>query len=216
MSERAADIRGDCVVKRGAAVSAAHRNPQSKLGGLPNAGETPATQVLVIGYGNPGRQDDALGPALAAAVEAMGLAGVTVDSNYQLTVEDADNVARHRVAIFADADTTGPAPFTFRKIQPRTATSFSSHRVEPEAVLGLARELFGAQTEGYVLGIRGYEFEPFVEQLTPQAGANLAAAIEFIRNRLHDRRFDDVLRGGSPDPPRRASRRVRKPAAHSV
>ena len=46
-------------------------------------------KVLLIGYGNPGRLDDGLGPALAAAVEKLAIPGVTVDADYQLNVEDA-------------------------------------------------------------------------------------------------------------------------------
>ena len=34
--------------------------------------------MLLLGYGNPGRLDDGLGPALAAQVERLALPGVTV------------------------------------------------------------------------------------------------------------------------------------------
>ena len=71
-------------------------------------------KVLVIGYGNPGRLDDGLGPALAAAIESAAPAGVTVDADYQLTVEDAAAVAEHDVVVFADAAVDGPEPFYFR------------------------------------------------------------------------------------------------------
>jgi len=40
---------------------------------------------------------------IAAEVEKWQVPGLTVDSNYQLTVEDAEAVARHDTAIFADA-----------------------------------------------------------------------------------------------------------------
>ena len=63
-------------------------------------------KVLLIGYGNPGREDDGLGPALAEAVAAMGLEQVTIESCYQLAVEHAEQAARHAVVIFADADMT--------------------------------------------------------------------------------------------------------------
>jgi hydrogenase maturation protease len=36
---------------------------------LPTA--SPSPRVLVIGYGNPGRQDDGLGPAAAAEIEKL-------------------------------------------------------------------------------------------------------------------------------------------------
>lgn len=139
-------------------------------------------EVLLIGYGNPGRCDDGLGPALAGELEKLNIPGVTVDANYQLSVEDAEAVANHKVVVFADADTTGPEPFSFRAIRPRSYLSFSSHSLDPPAVLALAQELFGAKTEGYLFGIRGYAFNEFNETLTEKAQANMELAVNFFRS----------------------------------
>ena len=138
-----------------------------------------ASKILVLAYGNPGRRDDGLGPALAAALERLDLPGVTIDSDYQLTVEDAAAIAEHDVVVFADADCAGPEPFTFRRVVPEAGVGFSSHSVSPQGVLGLAAGLLGAQPTGYVLGIRGYEFNEFGEGLSARAEANLAAALRF-------------------------------------
>ena len=46
-------------------------------------------KLLLIGYGNPGRGDDGLGPALAEAIEQKQYADVEVDIDFQLNVEDA-------------------------------------------------------------------------------------------------------------------------------
>jgi len=155
------------------------------------------TKILLIGFGNPGRLDDGLGPALAEAVAKLEIPGVTVDADYQLTVEDAAEVARHDVVIFADADVSGPEPFAFRRIEPVPAVSFSSHSVQPSAVLGLAHELFGARTKGYLLGMRGYAFNAFDETLSEKARANLVEALRFITQVLRDGRFREVA--GNPD-----------------
>lgn len=140
--------------------------------------------ILFIGYGNPGRRDDGLGPALAERVERLGIPGVTADSDYQLTVEDAESVARHDVVVFADASVSGAEPFTFRRLAPRGAPGFSSHSVEPEEVLALAEALFGARPEAYVLGLRGYEFDAFGEGLSLRASVNLDEAETFIARAL--------------------------------
>ncbi len=139
-----------------------------------------APRILVFGFGNPSRQDDGLGPALAAAFEEMDLPGVMVDSNYQLTVEDAATVAEYNAVVFADAATEGPEPFSFEPIAPRPNPSFSTHSIQPDAVMSLAHDLFDAETVGYMLAIRGYAFEPFVSELTEKAGQNLRKAIEFL------------------------------------
>lgn len=147
-------------------------------------------KILLIGYGNPGRLDDGLGPALAAAVENRKPDGVTVDTDYQLTVEDAAAVAEHDVVIFADAATSGPEPFSFARIKPELSASFSTHSVLPPAVLGLAKELFGRDVPGYCLGIRGYAFNEYREELSEPGRANLRAAIEFVTSALETRDFE--------------------------
>ncbi len=139
-----------------------------------------AKKVLLIGYGNPGRLDDGLGPALVASLEKLEIPDLTVDSDYQLTVEDAAAVAEHDVVIFADASVNGAEPFSFTKIEPKTEVSFTSHSVEPEAVLGMAHDLFSSHAEGYILGIRGYDYNEFGEILSENAKKNLFAAYEFI------------------------------------
>lgn len=144
--------------------------------------------VLVIGYGNPGRLDDGLGPALAGEVEKWGIPGVTVDADYQLTVEDSGAAAEHDYVIFADASVNGKEPFFFRPIEPRAAVSFSSHSVEPQVVLAMAHDLFGASTKGLVLGIRGYEFNEFGERLSEGARENLQAALAFLKPLLLDKK----------------------------
>jgi hydrogenase maturation protease len=135
-----------------------------------------ARTFLVIGFGNPVREDDGLGPAAALIVERAGISGVDVDIDYQLSVEHAADIAQHDVVIFVDASVDGDEPFVFEKVTPKFIESFSSHSVSPEQVLGLAEHLFNAETEGYVLGIRGYSFEMFKEKMTDKAKSNLELA----------------------------------------
>jgi hydrogenase maturation protease len=153
-----------------------------------------AKKVLLIGYGNPGRSDDGLGPAVAEAVEKLNISGVTVDANYQLSVEDAEAVANHQVVIFADADSSGPEPFSFRAIEPRAYLSFSSHSIDPAAVLALAGDLFGAKPEGYLFGIRGYEFDEMREALTEKARANMEQAVDFLKSLIAKGSFRRMAR----------------------
>jgi len=148
-------------------------------------------KVLVIGFGNPGRLDDGLGPALAAHLETLGLPGVTVDADYQLTVEDAATVAAHDVVVLADAATTGAEPFYFERLAPTPGLGFSSHSVSPGALLALAEDLFGARPEAWILGIRGYDFNEFGERLSERAQANLDAATAFVVSTLQTREFEN-------------------------
>jgi hydrogenase maturation protease len=150
-------------------------------------------RLLVYGYGNPGRGDDGLGPALAAALEGLNHPSVTVESNYQLSVEDAAQLAEHDAVIFVDADVSGPEPFRFERVKPVKAFSFTSHSVAPGALLALTDELFGKSVDGYLLGIRGYEFNDFKESLSDRARENLGEALTFVTRALEERRFDEYL-----------------------
>jgi hydrogenase maturation protease len=154
-------------------------------------------KVLVLGYGNPGRLDDGLGPALAEAVEEMQLPDVTADADYQLQPEDALRIAEASVVVFADAAVEGPEPFFFRPIEPRPGATFTTHHLDPEGLLAMAEETLGARTEAYVLGIRGYEFDEFGENLSSRGRENLGAAIRFLEPVLRERRFREAAgRGG--------------------
>lgn len=142
-------------------------------------------RILVIGYGNPGRRDDGLGPALAEAVERMDLPGVTVEADYQLTVEDAATAAGFEIVIFADATVEGDGSFAFRRVQPCDGSEangpcFTSHHLEPAQVLELTRRAFRQEPQGYLLAIRGYDFDGFGEELSVRAKANLAKAAAFL------------------------------------
>ena len=119
------------------------------------------------------------------------------DVDGQLTVEDAAEVAQYDIVVFADADTAGPEPFWVRQIcgDDDECISFSSHSVQPTGVLALAKRLFNAEPQAYLLGIRGYEFNAFGEGLSDRARANLAEAIAYVTDAVRDRRFGEVNPG---------------------
>ena len=141
----------------------------------------PRNDTLLLSWGNPGRRDDGLGPALTKALESDTPPGVTVETDYQLQVERAADVAEYRRVIFVDADRSGAAPFWVRRLRPgNSKMRFSTHSVSPETVLALSRELFEAEPEAWLLGVRGYDFDGFGEGLSERAGDNLEAALRFI------------------------------------
>jgi hydrogenase maturation protease len=165
-----------------------------------------SSSVLFYGYGNVGRGDDGLGPRLVAALEDAGLAGVACESDYQLSVEDSATLAQYEVVVFVDADMQGPGPFRFSRVEPAREMSFSSHSATPGQVLALAQTMFGAKTQAFTLGIRGYSFGDMCESLSEAARANLASALAFAKRALDERQFDqytkqyDVDRGCGRDP----------------
>jgi hydrogenase maturation protease len=136
--------------------------------------------VLLIGYGNPGRGDDGLGPAFSEAMAERGLAGLDVDTDYQLVAEHALTVTDYDLVVFADAMMDTDQPFRFERLASARPETLGSHSLRPETVLALADTLYGGAPEAWVLGISGYEFGEVHEGLSDSATANLEAAKAFF------------------------------------
>jgi len=64
-------------------------------------------RVLIYGYGNPGRQDDALGNEMVKKIQDWidehKLKCMETDSNYQLNIEDAEKISEWPIVVFVDA-----------------------------------------------------------------------------------------------------------------
>lgn len=146
-------------------------------------------KVLVYGYGNPGRQDDALGNEMinkiTAWVEEHKINNVEVDSNYQLNIEDAERISSKDVIVFVDASQEASNPeFTFTHLEPSPEKiEFSMHAVSPEYVLHVCNDLFKKSPKTCLLAIKGYEWD-FKEGLSDNAKLNLEQAFQFLTRKL--------------------------------
>ena len=142
---------------------------------------TRAQGILVLGYGNPARGDDGLGPALIEQLAALALAGVETRVDYQLCVEYALELGDFKRVIFVDAALDVAPPYRHytlpESVMPAT---LDTHNIAPEALVYLARTLFGASSEVSMLAIRGYQFEPFSESISAAAKQNLIAALRYL------------------------------------
>jgi hydrogenase maturation protease len=132
--------------------------------------------VLVIAVGNPSRGDDALGPELAARLEAAAPPGVEVITEFQLQVENALDLVGRELVVFVDAGTGTLAPFDLHRAAPAAEFLHTSHAISPEAVLATYEKVTGsAAPESWILCVRGESFE-LGEALTPAAAGHLEAA----------------------------------------
>jgi hydrogenase maturation protease len=137
--------------------------------------------VLVLGWGNLSRGDDALGPLCVAALRdtlpAHLIDQVEFLEDYQLQIEFAlDLVGRERI-LFVDASLACAEPFEVHTALPRRDSSISSHALSPEALLQVFVDLQGhAPAPASVLAIRGESFA-LGEPMTAAAQANLVAAV---------------------------------------
>jgi len=143
---------------------------------------TAARPILIIGFGNPSRGDDALGPAalerLLAAAPDLGDA-VEMLTDYQLQIEHALDLQNRDQVIFIDAAINGPEPYTFESLLPAQASTAATHELSPAALLSVyCRHLRRAPPKCWLLAIRGYCFE-LGESMSVEASQNLDAAIRF-------------------------------------
>jgi len=139
-------------------------------------------KILILGYGNPGRGDDALGPELVDFVRAQGFSDIECQHDMQLQVEYVTDLQGRELILFVDADASCPEPFHFSEISAEKDDSYTSHAMTPHAVLYAYNKVFGTGAPpAFLLRIRGYRFE-LGESLCDEATANLAAAISFTKN----------------------------------
>ncbi|MBI5259894.1 MAG: hydrogenase maturation protease [Burkholderiales bacterium] len=153
--------------------------------------------VLVFGWGNPSRGDDALGPACIQQLRSRFGSGSGVDylEDFQLQPEHALDLVGRRQVLFVDASREARAPFTLDPVWPASDRSLSSHALSPQALLAVYRQVEGrAPPPCSLLAIRGEHFE-LGAPLGAQAQAHLAAAVQAACQWLADTLEDRTLRG---------------------
>jgi Ni,Fe-hydrogenase maturation factor len=161
-------------------------------------------RVLVIGYGNALRTDDGVGWHAARLLAGdPRLADVGVVAEHQLTPELAFDLSLASLVVLLDATTETPAgTVTVRSIaEPGGAAAgrgagtgagprspgkaagvppgASSHHVDPELLLVLARQLYGRAPEAVVVSV-GISEMGLGEGLTPAVEAALPAVADIV------------------------------------
>jgi len=143
-------------------------------------------KLLLFGYGNPGRGDDALGPELITRIAQLNLENVECQDDMQLQVEHVTDLAACRQVLFIDADISCAEPFDFSEISAVKDDSYTSHAMSPTALLHAYSQVYGKDAPpAFLLRIRGYDFE-LGDPLTGKASANLERATEKVRDWLAD------------------------------
>lgn len=145
-------------------------------------------KTLLYGYGNPGRQDDALGVACVEEMEqwikSEGITNISTDTNYQLNIEDAATIAEYERVIFIDATIEPINDILYTKVDAGEAhIEFTMHAVSPSFVLDLCNKIYQKTPLTYLLHIKGYEWE-LAEGLTDAAKENLKKAVAFLKKEL--------------------------------
>ncbi|MCT0198343.1 hydrogenase maturation protease [Synechococcus sp. CS-1325] len=140
---------------------------------------------LLIGWGNGLRQDDGVGRAIAAAVEAWGLASLAVIERTQLTPELAPQLAAARRVLFVDADAEAAVGASGWRLEPLLPPASGpaevfSHHASAGGLLQLAETLYGRRPPAWQLlvAVHGCGFGT---RLTPATRALLPEVLAAVR-----------------------------------
>jgi hydrogenase maturation protease len=152
-------------------------------------------KILIMGYGNPDREDDGVAwHILQRLSQRLGRAELDPESGgwdqlgqsldllfvLQLTPELADLVAEYDQICFVDAH-TGDYPEELRmdQIDAEFQASPFTHHMTPQTCLVLAETFHGHAPAGTVVSVRGYQFG-FSHRLSPKTDALAEEAVRRI------------------------------------
>jgi len=137
-------------------------------------------ETLIFGIGNSARQDDGLGWAFLEGIERAGSFKGELHYCYQLNIEDAELVSKAENVIFVDAYTGNlDESFTFEECGMNGEITYTTHSLNPEAILALSQDVYNKKPEAYILKIKGYEWQ-LEEGLTEKGEQNLKKALDLF------------------------------------
>ena len=137
--------------------------------------------LLVFGWGNRSRGDDALGPLCVERLRAALSDRDDIEflDDYQLMVEHALDLGGRERVLFIDASLGCAPPFETLQLRPAADGSLSSHALSPQALLQVYRELHDEDPPPCtLLALRGMRFE-LGEPPSAAALAHLDAALQW-------------------------------------
>lgn len=153
------------------------------------------SRTLVIGFGNLDRADDGVAyhvintlrrrlgqDTLAEDETGLEELGSEIDSIFlsQLTPELMDILADYRQIIFVDAHVYENVENLYCvPVVPEYAPSTFSHHISPPVMLALLKSLYQRDPAGYLVSIRGYDFD-FHRDLSHDTKTLIEPAVEYI------------------------------------
>ncbi|NWF63110.1 MAG: hydrogenase maturation protease [Chloroflexi bacterium] len=156
-------------------------------------------KILLLGYGNPDREDDGVAWHILRELTArMGLSApdsyeddfpedpqVDFAFHLQLTPEMAEEIAQYEYVCFVDAH-TGDIPEEVRLIEVESDFQRSplTHHLTPQSLMSICEAIYKRKPKAMLLSTRGYKFQ-FTRALSAQTALLIPQAAEMILNRLN-------------------------------
>jgi hydrogenase maturation protease len=144
-----------------------------------------AKPILLFGYGNLSRGDDALGPLLLEFVEShVDLTNIDLLTDFQLQIEHALDLENRQLVLFIDASVACNSAFDFSELKPAKDNTYTTHAMSPSAVMEVYQSVKKQLPPPcFLLGIKGERFE-LGEGLGINAEKHLAQAALFVQQLL--------------------------------
>lgn len=149
---------------------------------------------LIIGYGNPDREDDGVAwHTLRALTVKLGLIPpesyedefpsstlIDFDFQLQLTPEKAEEIADYAYVCFVDAH-TGNIPESVRLIPLESEFQRSpfTHHLTPQSLLSMCETVYGKKPEAALLSVLGHRFL-FSRELSEETAKLVPQAVNLI------------------------------------
>jgi hydrogenase maturation protease len=162
-------------------------------------------KVLIIGYGNPDREDDGVAwHILRALTIKLGLPSpdsyedefpesAMIDFAFylQLTPEMAEDINAYEHVCFVDAHTGSiPEPVRLIEVESEFQRSPFTHHLTPQSLLSMCETLYGKKPEAALLSVMGHRFL-FTRQLSEETAALVPEAVDLIWNWLKTKNIAD-------------------------
>lgn len=138
--------------------------------------------ILIMGYGNSLRSDDAIGRVLARLL-GQRLSqddDLRVYQLHQLTPELVERIAGASYVIFIDARERGQAgTVTSEIVTPQMNDGAFTHNINPAELLGAALDWYGTSPQALLISIVGASFE-YGDRLSPEMTDMLPAILDEV------------------------------------
>jgi hydrogenase maturation protease len=151
-------------------------------------------KALIIGYGNPDREDDGVAwHILRALTIKLGLpAPESYEDEFpestliqfafylQLTPEMAEDTSEYEYVCFVDAHTGNiPEPVRLIDVESEFQRSPFTHHLTPQSLLSMCETIYDKKPQAALLSVLGYRFL-FTRQLSEEAAALVPEAVELM------------------------------------
>jgi hydrogenase maturation protease len=158
-------------------------------------------KALLIGYGNPDREDDGVAwHILRALTINLGLDSpesyedefpesplIDFAFHLQLTPEMAEDISAYEYVCFIDAHTGNiPEPVRLISVESEFQRSPFTHHLTPQSLLSMCETIYGKRPEAALLSVLGRHFR-FSRQLSEETAQLVPQAVALIWEWLNAR-----------------------------